>query len=110
MITPKEDGSFGVLERIEGARHQVSVCAGPPAVLGWATGNLGEPLNDPQVGMQNMRGIMPSLQRATAVQFAPVGLRYANVLTPKQQRETRIVRDKPSDEIAREIVQWMTEE
>jgi len=109
-IIPKEVGSFEVLERIECARHQVSVCAGPPAVLGWATGNLGEPRNDPQVGMQNMRGIMPSLQRATAVQFAPNGSRYGSVLTPKQQRETRIVKDKPSDEIAREIVQWMTEE
>ena len=29
-----------MLERIEGGRHQVSVCADAPAVLGWATGNL----------------------------------------------------------------------
>ena len=36
----REDGSFEVLERVEGGKHQVSVCAGAPAVLGWATGNL----------------------------------------------------------------------
>jgi electron transfer flavoprotein beta subunit len=109
-IVPKDDGSFEVLERIEGARHQVSVCAGPPAVLGWATGNLGEPRNDPQMGMQNMRSIMPMLQKAAAVQFPQNGLRYTSVITPRQQRETRIVKDKATDEIAREIVQWMKEE
>src|SRR5208283_4554741 len=30
------DGSLEILERIEGGRHQVSRCSGPPAVLGWA--------------------------------------------------------------------------
>ena len=63
-LTPREDGSFEILERIEGGRHQVSVCAGPPAVVGWATGNLPEPRNNPQIGMANMRGIMPALQKA----------------------------------------------
>ena len=106
-ITPKEDGSFEVLERVEGARHQVSLCAGPPAVLGWATGNLGEPRNDPQVGMANMRTIMPALQRATASAISPDGLQYVSVATPKQQRQTQIVKDKPTSEIAREIVQWI---
>ena len=106
-ITPNDDGSFEVLERVEGARHQVSICAGAPAVLGWATGNLGEPRNDPQVGMQNMRTIMPSLQKAVAAQIAIGGLQYSNVATPKQQRDTQIVKDKPTDEIAREIVQWI---
>src|SRR5208337_3740633 len=56
------DGSFDVLERIEGGKHQVSRCAGPPALLGWATGNLPEPKNNPQVGMVNMRTVMPALQ------------------------------------------------
>jgi len=106
-IKPLDDGSFEVLERIEGARHQVSVCAGPPAVLGWATGSLGEPRNDPQVGMANMRAIMPALQRATAALMSSDGLQYANVATPKQQRETRIVKDKPADEIACELAQWI---
>ena len=99
-----------MLERVEGARHQVSLCAAPPAVLGWATGNLGEPRNDPQVGMQNMRTIMPALQKAVATPISSDGLQYANVATPKQQRETQIIKDKPTDEIAREIVQWITQE
>ena len=34
------DGSLEILERIEGCKHQISKCAGPPALLGWATGNL----------------------------------------------------------------------
>ncbi|MGA8874841.1 MAG: hypothetical protein WB555_04870, partial [Candidatus Korobacteraceae bacterium] len=88
----------------------VSVCAGPPSVLGWATGSLGEPRNDPQVGMTNMRSIMPALQRATAAAISPDGLRYAAVVTPRQQRETQIVKDKSADEIARDIAQWIGQE
>ena len=64
--TLRDDGSFEVLERVEGGKHQVSVCAGAPAVLGWATGNLPEPRNNPQIGMANMRTIMPALQKAKA--------------------------------------------
>jgi len=109
-ITPQEDGSFEVLERVEGARHQKSLCAGSPAVLGWATGNLGEPRNDPQVGMANMRTIMPALQRATVAAISADGLRYTNVATPKQQRQTKIVKDLPAEDIAREIVQWIKQE
>ena len=57
QITLRSDGSFEVLERVEGGRHQVSICAGAPAVLGWATGSLPEPRNNPQIGMQNMRAM-----------------------------------------------------
>ena len=109
-ITPKDDGSFEVLERIEGARHQVSLCAGAPAVLGWATGSLGEPQNNPQVGMANMRTIMPALQKAVAAKITSDGLQYSNVATPKQQRDTRIVKDVPADDIANEIVHWIGQE
>lgn len=105
-LTVQPDGSLRILERVEGGQHQVSVCAGPPALLGWATGNLGEPANNPQIGMQNMRAILPSLQKAKAVQLAP-GIRFASVALPKQQRETRIVKEMPVDEIAREIVEWV---
>jgi electron transfer flavoprotein beta subunit len=103
----KPDGSLQILERIEGGKHQVSVCAGPPAVLGWATGSLPEPKNNPQVGMANMRSIMPALQKAKAAKLAAEGLSYANVATPKQLRDTRVVKDKSSDDIAREIVEWL---
>ena len=55
QIELRDDGSFEVLERVEGGKHQVAICAGAPAVLGWATGNLPEPRNNPQIGMANMR-------------------------------------------------------
>jgi electron transfer flavoprotein beta subunit len=86
------------------------VCAAPPAVLGWATGNLPEPRNNPQIGMANMRAIMPALQRAKATPVPNTGLSFHSVNLPKQQRETRIVKDMPAEEIAREIVAWMAEE
>ena len=68
QIDLRDDGSFEVLERVEGGKHQVSVCAGAPAVLGWATGNLAEPRNNPQVGMANMRTIMPALAKGQSRQ------------------------------------------
>jgi electron transfer flavoprotein beta subunit len=40
QLTVNADGSIKVLERVEGGKHQVSTCAGPPALLGWATGSL----------------------------------------------------------------------
>ncbi len=101
------DGSLRILERIEGGKHQVSKCAGPPALLGWATGNLPEPKSNPQVGMANMRTAMPALQKAKAVKLAGEGLSFSSVALPKQLRETRIVKDKSADEIAKEIVEWI---
>jgi electron transfer flavoprotein beta subunit len=109
QITVNDDGSFEVLERVEGGKHQVSVCASTPAVLGWATGQLAEPRNNPQVGMANMRGIMPALQKAKATKLDSNGLSYISASLPKQRRETRLVKDMPEDEIAREIVQWIVE-
>lgn len=104
------DGGLEILERIEGGKHQVSICAAPPAVLGWATGNLPEPRNNPQVGMVNMRAIMPALQRANAAPVKSAGLCFASVNLPKQQRQTRVVKDMPAADIAREIVAWIGEE
>jgi electron transfer flavoprotein beta subunit len=104
------DGGLEILERVEGGKHQVSVCAAPPAVLGWATGNLPEPRNNPQVGMANMRAIMPALQRAKAAPVVDAGLRYASVTLPKQQRETQVIKNRPAEEIAREIIAWIGEE
>ncbi len=107
QLTVLEDGSLEVFERIEGGRHQVSVCIGPPALLGWATGNLPEPRNNPQIGMANMRTIMPSLQKAKPAALAPAAIDYRNVCPPKQQRQTRIVKDLGADEIARELAEWI---
>ena len=107
QIEFRDDGSFEVLERVEGGKHQVSVCAGTPAVLGWATGTLAEPRNNPQVGMANMRTIMPALQKAKAAKLEPNGLSYVSVALPKQQRTTRVVKDLSPDEIAAELVAWI---
>lgn len=107
QLTVGEDGSVRILERIEGGKHQVSTCAGPPALLGWATGSLPEPRNNPQVGMANMRTIMPSLQRAKPAKLGAEGLNFASVKLPKQERKTRVVKDLPPEEIANEIVQWL---
>jgi electron transfer flavoprotein beta subunit len=106
-LTVPDDGSLRVLERVEGGKHQLSACAGPPAVLGWATGNLPEPPNNPQVGMANMRAIMPALQRAKPAKAGAEGLRYLSVKVPSQRRETRIVGNLSADEIAREIAGWI---
>jgi electron transfer flavoprotein beta subunit len=106
-LTVNADGSLRILERIEGGRHQVSECSGPPVVLGWATGNLPEPKNNPQVGMANMRGIMPALQKAKPAAVAAEGVAFLGVSSPKQQRETRIVKDLSPEQVADEIVGWI---
>lgn len=110
QLTVGADGSLRILERVEGARHQVSVCAALPAVLGWATGNLPEPRNNPQVGMANMRTIMPALHRAKPAPVANTGLCFAGVTLPQQQRETRVVKNMAAEEIAREIAAWVVED
>jgi electron transfer flavoprotein beta subunit len=69
--------------------------------------NLPEPPNNPQVGMANMRAIMPALQRAKPAKIGAEGLSFASVKAPSHRRETRIVKDLSADEIAREIVDWI---
>jgi electron transfer flavoprotein beta subunit len=101
-----ESGALEIHERVEGGKHQVSLCGGPPAVLGWATGNLAEPPNSPQTGMANMRTLMPALQKATPVTLAN-GIRYSDVAIPKQRRNTCIVKDLPVDDVAAELVAWI---
>jgi len=102
------EGALEVLERIEGGKHQRSRCAGPPALFGWATGNLPEPKNNPQVGMVNMRTAIPALQRAKTTKLAAEGLDFTSVSLPKQLRETKIVKNKSADEVAQELVAWIT--
>jgi electron transfer flavoprotein beta subunit len=109
QVTVQPDGSLEILERIEGGRHLVSVCQGPPILLGWATGNLPEPRNNPQVGMANMRIIIPALQKARPAALVQ-NVQYISVTPPKQQRQTRIVKDKPADEIAAELLEWISED
>jgi len=101
------DGSFDVLERIEGGKHQESRLSAPPALLGWATGNLPEPKNNPQVGMMNMRTVGPALQKARPVKLEGKNQTIPAVTLPKQLRETRVVKDMTPDQVAQEIVAWI---
>ncbi len=110
QLTVQPDGSFEILERIEGGRHLVSRCQGAPALIAWATGNLGEPRNNPQIGMANMRIIMPALQKAKSETLPTSDLRYLSVTPPKQQRQTRIVKDTSPEQIAAELLEWMTQD
>lgn len=101
------DGSLRVLERVEGGQYLASVCVGPPMVAAWATGHLPEPPSNPQLGMQNMRTIMPALMKAPTVKLGTGGVEFAEVELPTQRRETRIVKDAKPEEIAQELVAWM---
>jgi electron transfer flavoprotein beta subunit len=109
QLTIKPSGAFEVLERIEGGRHLVSICQGPPALLGWATGSLPEPKNNPQLGMANMRIIMPALQKAQPATLVTNPVRYLSV-TPPRQRQTRIVKNLTADQIAAELRDWIEQE
>lgn len=94
------DGSLEILERIDGGKHQVSVCAAAPALLGWATGNLAEPKNNPQVGMMNMRVVMPALQKPNR----PRPGRKGSLLHPRRPAQpdarNRMSEDAAPEEIA----------
>lgn len=105
-VTVGADGALEVLERIEGGRHQVATCAGAPAVCGWATGSLHEPPNSPQVGMMNMRTLMPALQKARAASV-PLAGAFSAAAVPSARRDTRVVKDMSPDAIAQEIVEWI---
>jgi electron transfer flavoprotein beta subunit len=106
-LTVGGDGSLEVMERVEGGTYLVSTCAGAPAVLGWATGELPEPPNNPQVGMANMRLIMPALQKAKPAAIDAAAIDYQSVAVPAQKRETRVVKDTPIEVIAKELIDWI---
>ena len=106
-LTVGADGSLEVMERIEGGAYQISACTGAPAVLGWATGELPEPPNNPQVGMANMRLVMPALQKAKPAAIDAAAIDYQSVTLPAQKRETRVVKDTPIEVIAKELIDWI---
>ena len=102
-----DDDTFTVLERIEGGQYLSSTCTGFPAVVGWATGSLPEPPNNPQIGMMNMRGVMPALMKAPVANVGTGGISYVKTEVPSAKRATRIVKDLSADDIARELVDWI---
>ena len=107
-LTVDADGSLRILERLDGGQQQISVCEGPPALLGWATGNLPEPRNNPQTGIANMRHVMPALQLAKPVTVGP-GASFSRAALPDHRRDTRIVKDWSADQVAEDIVAWIKE-
>jgi electron transfer flavoprotein beta subunit len=102
-----DDDTFTVLERVEGGQYQSSTCAGFPAAIGWATGSLPEPPNNPQTGMMNMRGVMPALMKAPAANVGTGGIAYAKAEVPAAKRDTVVKKDMTADAIAAEIVEWI---
>ena len=102
-----DDDTFTVLERVEGGQYQSSTCTGFPAAVGWATGSLPEPPNNPQTGMMNMRGVMPALMKAPAANVGTGGIAYAKAEVPAAKRDTVVKKDMTADAIAAEIVEWI---
>ncbi len=102
-----DDDSFTVLERVEGGKYLSSTCAGFPAVVGWATGNLPEPPNNPQVGMMNMRGVMPALMKAVVANVGTGTIQYEKTEVPAAKRDTVIKKDMTAEAIAQEIAEWL---
>jgi electron transfer flavoprotein beta subunit len=106
-FTLAEDDSFTVLERVEGGQYLSSTCKGFPAAIGWATGSLPEPPNNPQIGMMNMRGVMPALMKAAVADVGVGGIAYAKAEVPAAKRDTVVKKDMTADAIAAEIVEWI---
>ena len=102
-----DDDSFSVLERVEGGKYLSSTCKALPAAIGWATGSLPEPPNNPQTGMMNMRGIMPALMKATVANVGTGGIAYEKTEVPSAKRATVVKKDMAVDDIAKEIVEWI---
>ena len=102
-----EDDSFTVKERIEGGKYLFSTCSGLPAAIGWATGNLPEPPNNPQTGMMNMRGIMPALMKAPTANVGTGGIAWQKAEVPASKRDTVVKKDMSVEDIAKEIVEWV---
>jgi len=57
-------------------------------VLGWATGNLAEPRNNPQIGMANVRGLMPALTKSQVRNPRPQRPALSLSQPARQQRTT----------------------
>ena len=102
-----DDDSFTVLERVEGGQYLSSTCQGFPAAIGWATGSLPEPPNNPQVGMMNMRGVMPALMKAAMANVGTGGIAYDRTEVPASKRDTVVKKDMTADAIADELVAWI---
>jgi len=76
---------------------------------GWASVSRGAGATLQMIGERlGIHDQFQALQKAKAVKVGAEGVKFHAVELPKQKRETRIVNDAPADEIAREIVAWIT--
>ncbi|MEK7270750.1 MAG: electron transfer flavoprotein subunit beta [Planctomycetota bacterium] len=107
VVEALPDGTLRIRERVEGGRYLVSILPAPPAVLAWSTGRNPEPPNSPQIGMANMRGILSALQKAKSAKIGAGDAAFGKVEVPSLRRQTRIVRNTPSDTIAKELADWI---
>jgi electron transfer flavoprotein beta subunit len=57
--------------------------------------------------MANMRTVMPALQRAKSAPLSAEGLLYLSASAPKQQRQTRVVKDLSAEQVAHELAEWI---
>ena len=108
QIDLREDGSFEVLERVEGGMHEVSICAATPRA---GMGNRQSRGAAKQSA--NRHGQHGHSSRAAEAKLATLpsnGLSYTSVSLPKQQRATRVVKDMTADGITRELVEWIAAE
>ena len=111
QMTFSADGSFEILERIEGGKHQVSrmrrnACR---ARLGHGQSAGAAQQSAGRHGEHAHRDAGAATRQTGKAWRAKVS-RIAKVALPKQQRTTRIVKDVPADEIAKEIVAWIKQE
>ena len=107
QIDVRQDGSFEVLERVEGGKHQVSLCAGAPAVLGWATGTWRSRGTIRKWAWRTCARLCRRCKRRRRRRSKRMVCSYVSVSLPKQQRTTRVEKNMSADEIARELVEWI---
>lgn len=107
FIEVNQDSGFIIKERNETNGYLVSTTSELPLVVSIATGEIAEPCNNPQVGMANMRKMMPILQKSVKLDDLHSNIVYEAVDLPKKNRSTLVVKDKSPEEIAIEIVNWI---
>lgn len=109
-LTFEENGHIRVLERVEAGQYRESELSSLPAVFGWATGELPEPPNNPQIGMMNMRTIMPALQKAKPTPLSGCDCSTVTAELPAQRRETQVITNMSPEAIAQELYAWIKED
>ena len=99
---------FTIKERLAKGAYRVSEVKGLPLACTWATGNLPTPPNNPQIGMQNMRQIMPALMKAALVTLS-ANSPLQDLVLPTTKRQAQVIQDRPLEEMAAQIATWLKE-